>query len=83
MIRHLTGRARPGEGALRPVADALCGGYGKSMWTIILILLAIWIILSILGFLIEGLVWLAIVGIGLIVITLLIGAVRQALSKRN
>lgn len=51
------------------------------MWTIIAILLIAWLALSILGFVVEGLLWLAILGIVLFVITAIVGMVRGRISK--
>jgi hypothetical protein len=51
------------------------------MWTIIAILLIIWLGLSILGFVLEGLFWLAILGIVLFVVTALVGAIRGRTPK--
>jgi len=51
------------------------------MWTIIVILLIIWLGLSILGFVLEGLFWLAILGIVLFVATALVGAIRSRTPK--
>jgi hypothetical protein len=47
------------------------------MWTVLLILLVAWVVLSIVGFVFEGLLWLAIVGIVLFVGTLIFGILRQ------
>jgi len=46
------------------------------MWTIIAILLIIWLGISILGFVLEGLFWLAIIGIVLFVVTAIVGGLR-------
>lgn len=51
------------------------------MWTIIAILLIIWLVFSILGFVIEGLFWLAVLGIVLFVATAIVGAVRGRMNK--
>lgn len=51
------------------------------MWTIIAILLIIWLAVSILGFVLEGLFWLAIIGIVLFVATAIVGAVRGRVNK--
>ncbi|MDJ0316132.1 MULTISPECIES: hypothetical protein [Arthrobacter] len=49
---------------------------------IIIALLVIWLVLSILGFVVKGLFWLAVVGIVLFVATAAIGWVRRnALNK--
>lgn len=47
------------------------------MWTILVILLIVWLAMSIIGFIGEGLLWLAIVGIVLFVGTSLVGVIRQ------
>lgn len=51
------------------------------MWTFIIILLVAWAILSVVGFVFEGLFWLAVIGIILFLGTLLIGAIRQRGNK--
>ena len=49
---------------------------------LIVALLVIWVVLAILGFVIKGLVWLAIIGIILFVATAAVGLVRRnALNK--
>lgn len=52
------------------------------MWTIVAILLIIWLGISILGFLIEGLFWLAVIGIILFLVTGAIGWVRGRARKQ-
>jgi len=47
------------------------------MWTVVVILLVIWAVLSIVGFVFEGLLWLGVVGIVLFIGTLVFGIVRQ------
>ncbi|WP_164990391.1 hypothetical protein [Agromyces albus] len=46
-------------------------------WTVIVFLLVLWAILSIVGFVFEGLFWLALVGAVLFVGTLIIGIIRH------
>jgi len=53
-----------------------------NMWTVLLILLVVWVVLSIVGFVFEGLLWLAIIGIVLFVGTLIFGLLRQR-AKRS
>ncbi|MBG0738447.1 hypothetical protein IV500_03265 [Paeniglutamicibacter antarcticus] len=49
---------------------------------LILVLLVVWLVLAVLGFVIKGLVWLAVIGIILFVVTGVIGWVRRsALNK--
>jgi len=47
------------------------------MWTVLVILLVAWAVLSVVGFAIEGLLWLAIIGIVLFVGTVIFGIIRQ------
>ncbi|GAB3598558.1 hypothetical protein GCM10027408_15020 [Microbacterium tumbae] len=51
------------------------------MWTVLLILLVAWAVLSIVGFVFEGLLWLAIIGIVLFVGTLIFGMLRQRAKR--
>ena len=44
---------------------------------LIVLLLVIWLLISVLGFLIKGLIWLAIIGIVLFVVTGALGARRN------
>ena len=69
--------SRPSRGATFP---APCGDQGRTvdvMWTVLLILLVVWVILSIVGFVFHGLLWLAIIGIVLFVGTLIFGFLRR------
>ena len=50
------------------------------MWTVIVILLVAWVILSVVGFVFEGLLWLAVIGMVLFVGTTVFGIVRQRIS---
>jgi hypothetical protein len=47
------------------------------MWTVVVILLVVWAVLSIVGFVFEGLLWLGVIGIVLFIGTLVFGVVRQ------
>lgn len=51
------------------------------MWAIIVILLVVWAILAVLGFVFKGLLWLAIIGIILFVGTLIFGALKNRGKK--
>lgn len=51
--------------------------YRDNMWTVLVILLVVWVVLSIVGFAFEGLLWLAIIGIVLFVGTIIFGIIRQ------
>lgn len=52
------------------------------MWTVLVILLVAWAVLSVVGFAIEGLLWLAIIGIILFAGTLIFGFLRNRSRKR-
>jgi len=54
------------------------------MLILVIVLLVLWLILSIVGFAIKGLLWLALIGIVLFVATAIIGFVRRStVRKRN
>ncbi len=53
------------------------------MWTVLVILLVVWAILSVVGFALEGLMWLGIIGIILIVGTLVFGLIRHGKSTKG
>ena len=61
--------------------------YGRAhtqiMWTVIVILVVLWAILTVVGFVFEGLVWLGIIGIILVVGTLIFGVIRQRRTDRK
>jgi hypothetical protein len=52
------------------------------MVILVIVLLAIWLILAVVGFAIKGLVWLALIGIILFVVTSIIGWIRAAARRR-
>lgn len=51
------------------------------MWTVLVILLVAWAVLSVVGFVFEGLLWLAVIGIVLFVGTIVFGLVRQGVNR--
>jgi hypothetical protein len=53
------------------------------MWTAIVILLVVWAILAVVGFVFNGLLWLAVVGIILFLGTLIVGIVRQQRARTH
>lgn len=55
--------------------------YGANMWTVLVILLVAWAVLSVVGFAIEGLLWIGIIGIILFIGTLIFGLVRNRSRK--
>ena len=52
------------------------------MLILVIVLLVLWLILAVVGFAIEGLIWLAIIGIILFVGTAVIGLVRRKALHR-
>lgn len=54
-----------------------------AMWTVLIILLVAWAVLSIVGFAFEGLLWLAIIGIVLFLGTLVFGFIRNRARDRT
>lgn len=46
-------------------------------------LLVIWVVFSVLGFAVKGLIWLAVLGIVLFVITALVGFIRRNMSSKS
>lgn len=53
----------------------------RAVWTVLVILLVVWVALSVVGFAFEGLLWLAIIGIVLFVGTLIFGIIRQRVNR--
>lgn len=53
------------------------------MIILVVILLALWVILSIVGFAIKGLIWLALIGIVLFIVTLIIGVLRRNTTRKR
>lgn len=53
------------------------------MLTVIVILLVVWAILAVVGFAIQGLLWLGIIGIILFIGTLIFGIVRRSARKKK
>lgn len=53
----------------------------RAVWTVLVILLVVWVALSVVGFAFEGLLWLAIIGIVLFVGTLIFGIIRQRVKR--
>lgn len=52
------------------------------MLALFVILLIVWAVLAILGFVIKGILWLAFIALALFVITLIIGAIRRGMRSR-
>lgn len=54
----------------------------RNMWTAVVILLVVWAILAVVGFVFEGLLWLAVIGLILFVGTLVVGVIRDRIRRR-
>lgn len=52
------------------------------MVTVLWILIVTWVLLAIVGFAIEGLLWLAVVGIVLFIGTIVFGLIRRRAGRR-
>lgn len=63
----------------RPLAGRQA--YRGGMWTVLVILLVVWAVLSIVGFALEGLLWLGVIGIVLFVGTVIFGLVRRSAAR--
>lgn len=53
------------------------------MLTLVIILLAVWLILAIIGIAFEGLLWLGVIGVVLFVATAIIGFVRRSINTKK
>ncbi|WP_168801496.1 hypothetical protein [Glycomyces buryatensis] len=53
------------------------------MWTVLWILIVAWVVLAIIGFAIEGLLWLAAVGITLFIGTIVFGLIRRRAGRNT
>lgn len=53
------------------------------MWILLILLLVVWAALSVFGFLVEGLLWLAVLGIVLFLATALIGLLRGRAATKE
>ncbi|MCI1020322.1 hypothetical protein HWD99_16980 [Microbacterium sp. C5A9] len=53
------------------------------MWILLILLLVVWACLSVFGFLVEGLLWLAVVGIVLFVATAVVGLLRGRAATKE
>lgn len=52
------------------------------MWIVIVILLIVWAVLAVVGFALQGLLWLGVIGIILFLGTLIVGIIRQRTRRR-
>jgi hypothetical protein len=66
------------SGARTRAKGPICEPTYAGLMTLLIILLVIWLVLAILGFVVKGLVWLAIIGIVLFAATAVWGWIRRA-----
>jgi len=52
------------------------------MWILIVILLVVWAVLAVVGFVFQGLLWLGVIGVILFLGTLIVGIIRQRTRRR-
>jgi len=74
-------RPQPSDASAAGVSIPRRPAYGEDMWTVLVILLVAWAVLSVVGFVFEGLLWLAIIGIILFIGTVVFGLVRSRTRK--
>ncbi|MFB4348909.1 hypothetical protein [Microbacterium sp. CR_7] len=53
------------------------------MWALLIILLVLWAGLAVFGFVIKGLLWLAVLGVVLFLATLVIGMLRRGAATKK
>ncbi|GAB3237283.1 hypothetical protein GCM10027447_36340 [Glycomyces halotolerans] len=53
------------------------------MWTVLWILIIAWVVLAVIGFAIEGLLWLAVIGIVLFIGTIVFGFIRRRAGRNS
>ena len=52
------------------------------MLGLLVLLLIVWLVLAVLGFVVKGLFWLAVIGIALFLVTAGYGAAKRSASRR-
>ncbi|WP_152690593.1 hypothetical protein [Jiangella alkaliphila] len=57
-------------------------GTGSVMVVLVVVLLAAWLVLSIVGFAIEGILWLGLIGVVLFVATAIVGWLRRSTHRK-
>lgn len=86
MGAQVLARARGTHTMRHPSMDDRTGIFRRTvprMWTVLIILLVAWAVLSIVGFAFEGLLWLAIIGIVLFLGTVIFGIIRSRSRRRT
>lgn len=70
-----------------PRVNGVCAltmrAHARSMWILLILLLVVWAALAVLGFLVEGLLWLALLGIVLFIATAVIGMLRGRAATKE
>lgn len=70
-------------GRVNGVWRTLAAVDAEGMWTLLIILLIVWAGLAVFGFVVKGLIWLAVLGIVLFLATLVIGMLRRAAATKD
>jgi hypothetical protein len=52
------------------------------MLILVVVLLVLWLIVAIVGFAVEGLIWIGVIGVVLFVATAVVGAIRRRQLRR-
>ncbi len=76
----------PASGAALPRQrgdTGLLTAHTGHMWALLIILLVVWAGLAVFGFVIKGLLWLAVLGIVLFLATLVIGMLRRTAATKK
>jgi hypothetical protein len=67
--------------------NGVCGvsddPHARCMWILLILLLLVWAGLAVLGFLVEGLLWLAVLGIVLFLATVVVGMLRGRAATKE
>ena len=71
------------HGRVNGVGRTLAAVDAEGMWTLLIILLIVWAGLAVFGFVVKGLIWLAVLGIVLFLATLVIGMLRRAAATKD
>ncbi len=70
-----------------PHVNGVCAltvrAHARRMWILLILLLVVWAALAVLGFLVEGLLWLALLGIVLFIATAVIGMLRGRAATKE
>lgn len=72
-----------GESHVNGVTDGARAQDAGRMWALLIILLVLWAGLAVFGFVIKGLLWLAVLAIVLFLATVVIGILRRSAATKK